>query len=63
MGLAPYGKPKYLDALRDVLKLEKNGAFKLNLNYFKSSDISRLRAQDILIDADNKGKWKRRCPV
>ena len=34
-----------------------------NLNYFKSSDISRLRAQDILIDADNKGKWKRRCPV
>ena len=36
---------------------------KKSLNYFKSSDISRLRAQDILIDADNKGKWKRRCPV
>ena len=36
---------------------------KKSLNYFNSSEISRLRAQDILIDAENKGKWKRRCPV
>ena len=36
---------------------------KKSLNYFNNSEISRLRAQDILIDAENKGKWKRRCPV
>ena len=36
---------------------------KKSLKYFNNSDISKLRAQDILIDAENKAKWKRRCPV
>jgi len=36
---------------------------KKSLKYFNDSDISKLRAQDILIDAENKAKWKRRCPV
>ncbi len=37
MGLAPYGKPLYVDKLRDVIKFEKNGLFSLNLNYFRSA--------------------------
>jgi carbamoyltransferase len=35
MGLAPYGKPLYVDKLRDVIEFTSDGLFKLNLNYFK----------------------------
>ncbi len=34
MGLAPYGNPQYRDKLTDVVKLTKEGLFKLNLAYF-----------------------------
>ncbi|MCW3082848.1 MAG: putative carbamoyl transferase, NodU family [Bacteroidetes bacterium] len=34
MGLAPYGKPLYVDKLKDVLIFKDNGLFELNLNYF-----------------------------
>lgn len=34
MGLAPYGKPVYLDKLRDVVSSQKKSPFKLNLDYF-----------------------------
>jgi carbamoyltransferase len=34
MGLAPLGKPLYVDKLRDVVKLEK-GLFRLNEKYFR----------------------------
>ncbi|MBT8196494.1 MAG: carbamoyltransferase, partial [Bacteroidia bacterium] len=37
MGLAPYGEPKYVDKLRDVIILKDNGLFELNLKYFKHS--------------------------
>ena len=36
MGLAPYGNPIYVDALRDVIQIISDGLFKLNLNYFQS---------------------------
>lgn len=36
MGLAPYGEPKYVDQLRDVVLLQEDGLFKLNLEYFRS---------------------------
>ncbi len=34
MGLAPYGKPKYMNEMRELVKLLSNGKFILNLNYF-----------------------------
>ena len=34
MGLAPYGKPVYLKEMSEILILEKDGLFKLNLDYF-----------------------------
>jgi len=34
MGLAPYGKPLYVDKLRDVLRFKDDGLFELNLSYF-----------------------------
>ena len=36
MGLAPYGEPKYVDLLRDVVELIPDGLFRLNLDYFQS---------------------------
>ena len=35
MGLAPYGKPKYVEKLRDILLIKNKGKFQLNLDYFK----------------------------
>jgi carbamoyltransferase len=35
MGLAPYGEPKHLDALRRLVLLEDDGSYRLNLEYFK----------------------------
>lgn len=34
MGLAPYGKPRYLDQLRSVLSPTRSGGYKLSLKYF-----------------------------
>ena len=36
---------------------------KKSLKSNKNSSISKLRAQDIVLDSENKAKWKRRCPV
>ena len=35
MGLAPYGKPAYLEQLRDVVSTKIDGSFELNLKYFR----------------------------
>jgi len=34
MGLAAYGAPKHMDAMRRILRLDPDGAFALNLAYF-----------------------------
>jgi carbamoyltransferase len=35
MGLAPYGKPRFMEAFRDIIRTEDNGKFRLNLDYFR----------------------------
>ena len=35
MGLAPYGKPTCVNKLKNILLLNDNGSFKLNLEYYK----------------------------
>src|SRR5438552_2823958 len=35
MGLAPYGQPKYLEPMREIVCIQTDGAFKLNLKYFR----------------------------
>ena len=34
MGLAPYGEPRYLAEMRQIVQLEDDGGFRLNLDYF-----------------------------
>ncbi len=35
MGLAPYGEPKYLPQMREIVKVQTDGTFKLNLKFFR----------------------------
>jgi carbamoyltransferase len=35
MGLAPYGEPRYADAMRQIVGLEDDGSFRLDLRYFR----------------------------
>ena len=37
MGLAPYGEPKYVDQLKDVINFTNDGLFTLNQKYFRSA--------------------------
>ncbi|MEY2518677.1 MAG: carbamoyltransferase [Verrucomicrobiota bacterium] len=35
MGLAPLGEPKYLEEMRQLVRIQPDGTFKLNLKYFR----------------------------
>ena len=35
MGLAPYGRPHFINEFRDIVRTEENGHFRLNLDYFR----------------------------
>jgi len=35
MGLAPYGEPNYLEPLREVVSIQPDGSFRLNLKFFR----------------------------
>jgi carbamoyltransferase len=34
MGLAPYGQPAYLDQFRNIVRLQRDGTFELDMDYF-----------------------------
>ena len=34
MGLAPYGEPTFIDQMRDIVRVQSDGTFELNLDYF-----------------------------
>jgi len=35
MGLAPYGEPKFMEAMRRIVPLQRDGTFRLNLKFFR----------------------------
>ena len=35
MGLAPYGRPRFMEEFRDIIRTEDRGQFRLNLDYFR----------------------------
>lgn len=35
MGLAPYGRPRFIEEFREIVRTEENGQFRLNLHYFR----------------------------
>lgn len=38
MGLAGYGTPKYLDKMRDIVRIQRDGSFELNTDYLSLSE-------------------------
>jgi carbamoyltransferase len=34
MGMAPYGRPHYIDKVKKLIKVNEDGSFKLNMDYF-----------------------------
>jgi carbamoyltransferase len=46
MGLAPYGEPKYVDKLRDIIYFTNDGLFSWNKKYFRS-------AKDVTVAYEN----------
>jgi carbamoyltransferase len=47
MGLAPYGKPNFVDALRRLVHLKPSGCFELDLKYFRHwSDGVEMQWED-----------------
>ncbi|HNL82915.1 MAG TPA: carbamoyltransferase N-terminal domain-containing protein, partial [Chitinophagaceae bacterium] len=48
MGLAPYGEPKYVDKLRDVVLWKDNGLFQLNFAYFRSATQGFIKYENNL---------------
>jgi carbamoyltransferase len=35
MGLAPYGRPRYMEEFRDIIREDEGGRFRLNLDFFR----------------------------
>jgi len=35
MGLAPYGQPRHMEPMRNIVRLQDNGGFRLGLNFFR----------------------------
>src|SRR5213078_462417 len=35
MGLAPYGQPNFMEEMRQIVRLEPDGAYRLDLGYFR----------------------------
>jgi len=42
MGLAPYGKPRYIDQIRSLVTLGEEGQYRLNLEYFDFLEQERM---------------------
>ncbi len=34
MGMSAFGKPKYVDRIYELIKVNSNGSFRLNMKYF-----------------------------
>jgi len=34
MGMAPYGRPKFIDEVKQTIEIQEDGSFKLNMDYF-----------------------------
>ena len=41
MGLAPYGRPRYVDKFREVVDIRDDGSFRLNMRYFSHTYSTR----------------------
>jgi carbamoyltransferase len=51
MGLAPYGEPRYLDKMREIVRLKNDGTYQLDLRYFRHA------SERVEYEWDNREPW------
>ena len=56
MGMAPYGSPRYLDRVKKLVKVYKDGSFSLNMNYFAFHKSTEYSYGSKFIDLFGKSK-------
>ena len=47
MGLAPYGEPKYVDQMRELIDIKPDGSFALNMKYFTYEYTLRMTGKKL----------------
>src|SRR3989338_472159 len=47
MGLAPYGEPKYMKEMRELIEIKEDGSFALNMKYFTYEYGLRMTGREI----------------
>ncbi len=47
MGLAPYGEPKYMKEMRELIDIKDDGSFRLNMKYFTFEYGDRMTGREI----------------
>ncbi|PIR52908.1 hypothetical protein COU76_03980 [Candidatus Peregrinibacteria bacterium CG10_big_fil_rev_8_21_14_0_10_49_10] len=47
MGLAPYGEPKYVEQMRELIELKEDGSFALNMGYFTYEYTLRMTGRKL----------------
>jgi carbamoyltransferase len=48
MGLAPYGKPRYLDKIRALFQSTSGGQYALDLRYFDFGNLQRMYSDELI---------------
>lgn len=48
MGLSPYGKPKYVDEMRKLIRKESKGQYSLDMKYFEFISGQRMYSQELI---------------
>jgi carbamoyltransferase len=48
MGLAPYGRPEYVDRIRKLVKVSSQGAFRLDMSYFDFMKHKRMYSDKLV---------------
>lgn len=48
MGLAPYGKPIYVDKIRNLVKVLPKGQYRLDLKYFDFTSLDRMYSDELV---------------
>ncbi|MGB3469006.1 MAG: carbamoyltransferase [Cyclobacteriaceae bacterium] len=48
MGLAPYGEPKFVEQVREMITLKENGQYELNMKYFDFLKGERMYSDEIV---------------
>src|SRR5262245_17942521 len=59
MGMAPYGEPRYLDEVRKLIRIARDGSFCLNMDYFEFTHSTEQTYSRRFLDLFGRPREKR----